>query len=207
MDYILFGKASVIGLSIAAPVGPIGLLCMQRTLLGGTKAGLSCGLGAATADAIYGAIGAFGLTAATQLFTSLTTPLALFGGLFLIWMGFQLLRVSTASKAASINGGEGASSIKAFGSTMLLTLANPMTILSFVAVFSALNGSMALSTGSATTMVVGVFAGSAAWWLMLSVVVSLIRHKIDPSVMGLINKAAGGLLLLFGAWQLQSILF
>ncbi|WP_261844820.1 LysE family translocator [Aliamphritea ceti] len=203
MDYVLLTKASVIGLSIAAPVGPIGLLCMQRTLISGAKTGLACGLGAATADAIYGAIGAFGLTAVTQIFTTAATPLALFGGLFLIWMGYQLLRTSANTKAASLQ--VGTSNIQAFISTMALTLANPMTILSFIAVFSALSGSMMLNTQSAMTMVTGVFLGSAIWWLMLSTSVSIIRHKIHASTIELISKAAGVLLLGFGGWQILSV--
>lgn len=205
MDYLLFGKASIIGLSIAAPVGPIGLLCMQRTLASGVKTGFACGLGAATADAICGAIGAFGLTAITQLFTSISKPLALFGGVFLVWMGIQLIRTRSEVKAAVP--ASSVSSMKAFGTTMLLTLASPMTILSFVAVFSALSGSMELSPRSATTMVMGVFVGSAFWWLILAVLVSFVRHKIDSIAMHRIAQAAGALLLAFGGWQIQSTLF
>lgn len=205
MDYLLFGKASVIGLSIAAPVGPIGLLCMQRTLAGGMSAGFVSGLGAASADAIYGAIGAFGLSAVTQLFTELATPLALFGGLFLLWMGVRLLRASAASEPAGSASRHGA--ISAFGSTFLLTLANPMTILSFVAVFSALGGSQQLSSELATTMVVGVFTGSALWWLALAVGVSLLRHRIEAAAMRRISQLAACLLIAFALWQLQSVLW
>lgn len=205
MDYLLFTKASVIGLSIAAPVGPIGLLCMQRTLLNGAKTGFACGLGAASADAIYGAIGAFGLTTVTQLFTSLSKPLALFGGAFLIWMGIQFLRAKSEAKAAAFV--SNSSTLAAFGSTMALTLANPMTILSFIAVFSALSGSMEVSPESATIMVIGIFFGSAIWWLMLSACVSKVRQKIDTVAMNRISKAAGILLMAFGGWQVQSTLF
>lgn len=205
MDYLLFIKSSIIGLSIAAPVGPIGLLCMQRTLLSGAKTGFACGLGAATADAIYGAIGAFGLTAVTQLFTSIAKPLVLFGGIFLIWMGIQVLKAASDAKAAVV--ASNTSTLAAFGSTMALTLANPMTILSFIAVFSALSGSMELSPESATTMVVGVFIGSAIWWFMLSVGVSLVRHKMNKLAMNRISKAAGFLLIAFGGWQIHSTFF
>ncbi|EPJ53483.1 MAG: lysine exporter protein LysE/YggA [Osedax symbiont Rs2] len=200
MDIILLLKAAVIGLSIAAPVGPIGLLCMQRTLNGGLKVGFASGLGAASADTIYGAIGAFGLTAITQLFTSMATPLAILGGGFLIWMGIQLLRTqvqkTTSSSTSSV------SIFKSFISTLALTLANPMTIVSFIAVFSALSASVTLSYDSATTMIIGIFIGSAIWWLMLSGLVSLIRHKITALFMCRINKCAAVVLLAFGFWQL-----
>lgn len=205
MDYLLFGKASIIGLTIAAPVGPIGLLCMQRTLHSGIKTGFSCGLGAATADAIYGAIGAFGLTTVTLFFTSFSKPLALFGAVILIWMSIQFMRNESGTKAATLV--PSTNILTAFGSTMLLTLANPMTILSFLAVFSALSGGTELNPESAATMVMGVFVGSTIWWLALSVCVSLIRHKINTQTMNHISKIAGALLMAFAIWQIQRALF
>lgn len=204
MDYLLFGKAAMVGLSIAAPVGPIGLLCMQRTLLQGPRAGFVCGLGAATADAIYGAIGAFGLTAITHLFTSLSTPLTLFGGLFLAWLGFQLLR--TKPVAGSSDGSTKSSALNAYLSTLALTLTNPMTILSFLAIFAALSDTDVLAPRSASLMVLGVFFGSALWWLLLAASVSLVRHRIGSSTMLWISRSAGVFLLGFAGWQLQSIL-
>lgn len=205
MDYLLFIQAAIIGLSIAAPVGPIGVLCMQRTLQNGVKVGLACGLGAATADGIYGAIGVFGLTAVIQLFTSLAKPMAVCGGGFLLWMGFRLLTTKeVADKAAVLAFGSGI--VSAFISTMLLTLANPMTILSFVAVFSALSGAVVVDGGAAATMVFGVFAGSSLWWLMLSMAVSVVRHKIDGKALRGISKAAGLVLVLFGGWQINNVL-
>jgi len=203
MDYLLLIKASIIGLSIAAPVGPIGLLCMQRTLLNGSKVGFSCGLGAASADALYGAVGALGLTTVTQMFTSLSVPLAFLGGFFLLWLGLQLMRTKP-EQAISFND-KRLGMFTAFFSTMALTLANPMTILSFIAVFSALGGSIVLSLQTTSVMILGVFLGSAAWWLMLTLGVSIIRHKINPLMMRKINKAAGALLISFGGWQLISL--
>lgn len=202
MDYLLFFKAAVIGLSIAAPVGPIGLLCMQRTLKDGVKAGFTCGLGAATADGIYGVIGALGLTTITHLFTSFLTPLSIFGAIFLIWIGVKLLKEKPLDKGEHVVTAH--SYLKSFLSTLLLTLANPLTILSFIAVFSALS-THTLNSTSVTTMVMGVFIGSTLWWLLLSCGVSVVRHKIDNSSMQMINKVAGLLLLLFGCWQLTRI--
>jgi len=205
VDFLLFGKASVIGLLIAAPVGPIGLLCVQRTLERGPKIGIASGLGAATADAVYGAIGAAGLTALIQLFTTLSKPLAVFGALFLAWMGLRLLQTPATGRPATTSKGTGV--LPAFSSTLVLTLANPMTILSFIAVFAALGGGQEPTPSTAMVMVSGIFSGSLLWWLILTGSVTLVRHKIGDSTLALIQKAAGALLLGFSGWQIYTTLF
>ncbi|PFH10770.1 threonine/homoserine/homoserine lactone efflux protein [Collimonas sp. PA-H2] len=203
MDVALFLKAALIGLSIAAPVGPVGLLCIQRTIAHGPRIGFASGLGAATADATYGAIGAFGLATVTNYFVTLTTPLALFGALFLGWMGIKLLRAAPPAGAASAANGVFAG--KAFVSVFILTLANPMTILSFIAVFAAIAGPAANAPSAARIMVLGVFCGSAFWWLLLACGVATVRHKIGPGTMTLINRIGGCILLGFAGWQLVRI--
>jgi len=205
VDFLLFGKASVIGLLIAAPVGPIGLLCIQRTLSRGPRIGIASGLGAATADAVYGAIGAAGLTAVIRLFTALSEPLAIFGALFLAWMGLRLLQTSATGRPATAS--KGAGIFSAFSSTLILTLANPATILSFIAVFAALGGSRELTPAAAMAMVSGVFSGSLLWWLVLTGSITLVRHKIKASSVNMIRKAAGVLLLGFAGLQICTTLF
>ena len=204
VELILFGKASVVGLSIAAPVGPIGLLCIQRTLSRGARIGVASGLGAATADAIYGAIGAAGLTAVVQLFTAVSQPLAVLGALFLAWMGVGLLQTLATNGPAAAANTDGICA--AFGSTLLLTLANPMTILSFIAVFAALGGSQGPAPAAMATMVAGVFCGSALWWLILTGSITLIRHKLKDSTLTLISRGAGALLIGFAGWQIYATL-
>lgn len=204
MELVLFGKASVVGLLIAAPVGPIGLLCIQRTLSRGARIGVASGLGAASADAIYGAIGAAGLTAVIQLFTALSQPLAILGALFLAWMGVQLVQTPAAHGPAAASNADGI--FVAFGSTLLLTLANPMTILSFIAVFAALGGSHHLASSAMATMVAGVFFGSALWWLILTGSITLVRHKLKESALTLISRGAGALLIGFAGWQIYATL-
>lgn len=196
MGWVLVAKAMLVGLLIAAPVGPIGLLCMQRTLASGMLAGFLSGLGAASADAVYGAIGALGLVAVTQQFTALAQPMALAGALLLGWLSWQAWCTPLVTKAAVA----GRSSL--FFSTMLLTLANPMTILSFTAVFSSLGGAMAVEGHSAFLMVVGIFIGSALWWLMLALVVGQLRHRISGAWMQRISRGAAVLLALFAIGQL-----
>lgn len=200
MDVLLFLKSALIGLSIAAPVGPIGLLCIQRSLAHGTHIGFISGLGAAAADACYGAVGAFGIGAITRHFVELATPLALAGALFLAWMGLKMLGATPPERAA--NAVDPARALPAFASVFVLTLSNPLTILSFIAIFATLAGGSPLSAASATLMVVGVFCGSAAWWLMLALGIATIRHRLDARAMRWIDRIAGGCLLAFAVWQL-----
>jgi len=204
VDFVLFTKALMVGFAIAAPVGPIGLICIQQTLNYGAKSGLVAGLGAATADAVYGAMGAFGLTALTQALTAAAKPMTLFGVLFLSWMGVRFLlpqKKESATKSSSTR-----SLLRSFFSTFLLTITNPLTILSFIAVFASLSSSLKLDTESAGTMVLGVFLGSVIWWVSLVGGVSLVRHKIGASGMQWISRTAGIFLLGFAGWQLKTII-
>jgi len=196
----MFFKAMLIGLSIAAPVGPIGLLCIQRTLAHGAGVGFVSGLGAATADGFYGAVGAFGLAAITHFFVALRLPLALGGAGLLGWMGIQMLRAAAPSRAAQAADPMGYA--QAYGSVALLTLANPMTIMSFVAVFAVLGGRSGVDSSSGGVMVAGVFLGSAVWWLSLALGVHAVRQRIGAATMRWINRLAGSLLIAFAAWQL-----
>ncbi|MBT3206247.1 MAG: LysE family transporter [Gammaproteobacteria bacterium] len=204
MDYLLFSKAIFVGFAIAAPVGPIGLICIQRTLIQGSKSGLASGFGAATADAIYGAIGAFSLTALTHVLTSAAKPLAIFGIIFLIWLGVKFLRSDNQNQVTQEVLSNNA--LVSFVSTFLLTIANPITILSFIAVFASMGGNMSLDTGSAGIMVLGVFLGSVVWWLSLVAVVTLIKHKINSDTLKWISRTAGIFLLGFAGWQLMVLI-
>lgn len=204
MDSALFLKSLFIGLSIAAPVGPIGLLCIQRTLAHGRTIGFLSGLGAALADACYGAIGALGVSAVIASMVAARVPLALGGAAFLAWMGIQLLRAPVATQARSAQ--DATTPLKAMLSVFALTLANPMTILSFIAVFASVATGHVGGAGTATSMVLGVFLGSALWWLGLSTGVSMVRHKLSARAMQFINRLSGALLLGFAAYQLSTLL-
>jgi len=195
---ISFLKALLIGVSIAAPVGPIGLLTIQRSLQLGPRAGLATGLGAAVADALYGAVGAYGVHALIQALTAARLPLALGGGAYLLWMALQLLRAPVGSAAAQA--GKPASAWRHFGSTLLLTLANPATIFSFIAIFGALAGSGAAASPAA--MVAGVFIGSALWWLLLSSGVGRLRGRFDARWQRRVNRLSAAMLGGFALWQL-----
>jgi len=195
---VLFAKALVIGFSIAAPVGPIGLLCIQRTLAGGRAMGLASGLGAAAADGVYGALAGFGVGAVTRALVAQAFWLGLAGGALLVLLGVAAMR-RPAAEAARHHAG---SRTAAFASTFALTLANPMTILSFIAVFASFGATATATTGAALEVVAGVFLGSAAWWLLLAGVVGALRARIGPATLVAINRTAGTVVVLFGLWAI-----
>jgi threonine/homoserine/homoserine lactone efflux protein len=195
----MFLQGLILGFSIAAPVGPIGLLCLQRTLAQGRRAGFISGLGAATADACYGLVAAFGLTAVISFLLGLQTWLQLGGGLFLLWLGIKTL-CAPAAPANPATAPASAGLARAFGSMFLLTLANPATILSFFAVFAGLG--ISPQRGSALPLVAGVFLGSAAWWLVLSQLAGLFRCHLQDGRLRLLNVVAGASLLALALWSL-----
>lgn len=195
---LLFTKSLWIGLSIAAPVGPIGLLTIQRTLEQGVRAGLATGLGAAAADACYGALGAFGSRLVIEALGAARPLLALLGGAVLLWLAWQLWRTEPAARAAVVP--DGRTLWRHFGGTFMLTLANPATIFSFIAIFGAL---AARSSGAASPwpMIGGVFCGSALWWLLLCALVGRWRHGFDAAWRRRINRGSALVLAGFGLWQ------
>lgn len=181
MDFWYLVRGMIIGFSIAAPVGPIGVLCIRRTLAEGRVSGLLSGLGAATADGMYGVIAAFGLTYISNILIGYQSSIRLVGGLFLCYLGLKIC-FSRPAEAPALAGGDGL--LGAYVSTLVLTLTNPMTILSFTAVFAGLGlGTATGDYGSAALLVLGVFSGSAAWWLILSGGVSLFRSKFTPQTL------------------------
>src|SRR3972149_1732210 len=177
MDLPFFLKGCIIGFSIAAPVGPIGVLCIKRTLHAGRLAGLFSGLGAALADAFYGMIAAFGLSALAELLLAAQWWLRLLGGLFLLYLSIKIFLEKPKSIDSDVNERR---FVKDFTSTFALTLTNPMTIFSFMAVFAGLGlGSESKNFQDAFLLVLGVFIGSGCWWLLLSELVTLFRKKIS----------------------------
>lgn len=198
----LFAQSVAIGLSIAAPVGPIGLLTIQRTLQSGPAVGLATGLGAAAADAVYGAVGAFGVTALIAALTAARTPLVVGGGAFLLWMAWGIWRAPVVERAADLRGG--ADLLRCFAGTFVLTLSNPATILSFIAVFGALAGRVAV--GSPWVMIAGVLLGSALWWLLLTALVGRFRERFDSRWRRRVNRVSALVLAGFACWQLVGLL-
>jgi threonine/homoserine/homoserine lactone efflux protein len=203
LDPRLIITGFVIGFSIAAPVGPIGVLCIRRTLAEGRLHGLVSGLGAATADAIYGCIAGFGLTFISDLLVKEQFWLRLVGGVFLCFLGVRTLLAKPRETEQS---DKRTGLLGAYGSTFALTLTNPVTILSFAAIFAGVGvGSTIVDYGSASLLVFSVFAGSASWWLILSGTVNLLRKKVTPQVLTWINRVSGAIILGFGVLVLVSL--
>lgn len=198
-QFSLFLRAFIIGISIAAPVGPIGVLCIRRTLSNGRLAGFISGMGAASADMTYGAIAAFGLTAITSLLVNNAFWLKLIGGLFLLYLGIKTFFEKPAEKSTEASQG---GLLNMFTSTFVLTITNPMTILAFAAIFA---GTMlGQNNDSPLLMVAGVFAGSAAWWLTLSFGVGILRDQLTHTHMAWINRISGTIIVAFGLYALLS---
>lgn len=195
-------KGIGVGLAVAAPVGPIGLLCIKRTLADGRASGLASGLGAASADAVYGFMVAAGL-AATGILISYAEPMKLFGGAMIALLGLLSLRAflkgaGSVAKPAEAKAANGL--IPAFATTFALTISNPMTILAFVALVAGLGASAASSPGAAYILVLGVFLGSTFWWLFLVTAASIARSRITPSATRWLDLISGLVLLIWGIW-------
>ena len=203
MTFNFFFKGLVIGFSIAAPVGPIGVLCIRRSLVEGRFVGFVTGLGAATADAMYGCIAAFGLTAISSFLVGQRFWLGLFGGFFLCCLGVRTYISRPVEQAAAVRA-EGL--VSAYFSTLLLTLTNPLTILSFIAVFAGFGLGVAPDYFAAITLVIGVFLGSASWWLLLSGGVGMLQSRVSASWMQTVNRLSGSLLFAFGLYALFTVL-
>lgn len=201
-------QSFLIGISIAAPVGPIGILCIRRTLAEGRLAGLISGLGAATADAFYGAIAAFGLTFISLFLIQQNFWLKLGGGLFLILLGIRTFFAPPKIRDLKLNSDNKQSSlISFFTSTFFLTITNPLTILAFAAIFASLGGNETNTRRDylvSTIMVLGIFLGSCAWWFILSGLTAYFRGRLNKNAMIWINRISGAIITGFGIFTLAS---
>ena len=197
-------KGFIIGLSISVPVGPIGILCIRRTLAQGRMVGFLSGLGAATADAFYGAIAGFGITFLVNFLIGRQIWLHLIGGALLCILGIKTFLSKPAEQGVPV---EGNSRWHAYLSTFFLTLTNPLTIIFFVAVFAGLG----VGTGGehflfAGILVLGIFIGSAMWWLVLSGFTGLLQKLLSPRRLQWLNRISGLIILGFGLFALLGLL-
>ncbi len=197
MDSTFFIKGLIFGFSIALPVGPIGILCIRRSLAGGWTAGLLTGLGAATADAFYGSLAGFGLAGITGLVVGQRTWVQILGGLFLCYLGLRIFGSNVDEKSMAESFSRPA---RGYFSALFLTLTNPMTIFSFTAAFAGM-GLGVVDTGhhmASGWLVAGVFTGSMAWWIILSSISGIFKANLNATAMKWINRISGTLLTSFG---------
>jgi threonine/homoserine/homoserine lactone efflux protein len=205
VDTAVFLRGLAIGFGIAAPVGPIGILCIRRTLADGRAVGFAAGLGAATADALYGAVAAFGLTLVSSALVGQRAWLQAVGGVFLCYLGVRIWMAAPASTAGAARPEPGL--VSAWATTFALTVTNPTTILSFAAIFAGLGlGGAAGGYFPATLMVAGVFLGSAFWWLLLSTGVGFLRSSITLAHLRWVNRSAAAIITALGIGALLSLL-
>lgn len=211
MDYVyLVASGFVIGLIVAVPIGPVNIICIRRTLAYGSVNGFVSGLGAALGDAIFAIVTGFGLTAIAQLIKGFSMWLELAGSAMLLIFGYRIYFAAPPSRVEDKVEGQGRSSLAAaMASTLALTVTNPATLLAFTALiagFGGIAGARQPTFGSASFLVIGVAAGSTAWWLMLTTLVGLLHARIDDQVMRLINKTTGFAIAAFGAAVLTHLI-
>lgn len=188
-------RTFVIGVIVAAPVGAMAILAIQRTLAHGWRGGLATGAGIATADAAYAALAAFGVSALSTVMVEYQAPLRIVGGLGLVWLGWRALR---ARPRATVEEPPTRSTAAMYGSAVGLTLTNPLTIMAFAAVFAGAGLVVEPGAGMAALATAGVALGSLAWWLLLTSVVMLVRRAISDRVLVIVNRVAGALLIALG---------
>lgn len=189
---MLLLKSIILGFSISAPVGPIGLLCIQRSLAQGRTAGFLTGFGAVAANIVYASIAVLGFSAVSAFLIQYELLLKIAGTIFLLYLGVKTILKKVPNQAAKL---AGESKMAMFASTFFLMITNPVTILNFTAMFAGLGfGESQMSLQIAMLLISGVFIGATFWWMFLSIVVSLLTKSIRPHL-ATINKLAGLLII------------
>lgn len=202
---IPFLRGIAIGFAIAAPIGPVGILCIRKALADGRLAAFVAGLGAALADSLFGAVAAFGIGAVMGFINGQMAILKIIGGVFMLWLGIHTWR--SAAIMVEAGPGKGPGMLRDFLSTFAITATNPGTIFGVAGVFAALGPMGRPGIGLPTVLLVaGIFTGSALWWLTLSALASAARNRFTPERMRLFNHLSGGMLMVFGLVALGSLL-
>jgi threonine/homoserine/homoserine lactone efflux protein len=199
----LFFKGLAFGFVLAATVGPMWVLCLRRTLAFGAATGLASGMGIAVADGFYGAVAAFGLTAISGILLQYRFGIGLGGVAFLLYLGVKTL---LARPAVGDETSRPTGLAQAFASTLLLTLANPPTILAFAAIFAGLGLAARVDYAAAAMVTAAVFLGSASWWLLLAAFAGRLRAQLGSGLLRGINLVSGITILGFAAWQAARLL-
>jgi threonine/homoserine/homoserine lactone efflux protein len=202
MEMSFLWRGMAVGLSIAAPIGPLGILCIRRTLASGMRYGVVTGLAVASADAVYGAVAGFGLGAVSGLLLSHQTAIAVAGGAFLAYLGVRLCLSSPGEEPQTVGD---AGLAACFTSAFLLTVASPVTLLYFAAAFARFDPSTAIGPASAVGLVAGVFLGSALWWLFLSGAVRCFRRGMTVRRLLWVNRVSGLCLIAFALVTIASL--
>lgn len=199
---MMFLKGLAFGFVLAATVGPMWVLCFRRTVASGALTGFASGMGIAVADGLYGAVAAFGLTAISGFLLGYRFWIGLVGGAFLVYLGVRTLLARPVEARAESSE---KSLLAAFLSTLGLTLTNPPTILAFAAIFAGLGLASSADYRAAALIVLGVFLGSAAWWVILAASTAKLRGRFGPNLVRAVNVVSGTSILGFAAWQIAAL--
>lgn len=195
MDILVLLKGFVIGFTIAASIGPIGILCIKRSLANGFFAGFFSGMGVATADGAYGGVAAFGLTFISSFLIKQQIWLQVFGVIFLLYLGIKIFSEKTKENTEKV---QSKGFFKDYLTMLILTIVNPMTILMFTAAFASFGDSLSSKSYlSASILTLGVFLGSAALYIMLSIIFGLFHKRLKSNIIVLVNKISGGIIIGF----------
>jgi len=206
MLFVFLLKGIAVGFVIALPVGPVGVLCVRRTIFEGRLFGFLSGLGAATADTLFGIIAGFGLTVVSDVLIEYQNWLRGGGGFFLVYLGASALMKRVERVEKPENSAENL--FGAYFSTFVLTITNPVTILAFLGIFAAVGFTGAEATlGRAAMLVAGVMLGSLIWWLGLSLGAGLFRKSFREIHLVWLNRISGGILVLSGIGLLISLAY
>jgi threonine/homoserine/homoserine lactone efflux protein len=200
---VLLLEGILIGFVVAVPVGPLGLLCINRALALGAVCGLASGLGVATADALAAGIAALGITLISGFLVEHQTALRFLGGIFLCYLGYKIYctRPRTQPPPSNVGG-----LFSAYATTFVLTFSNPVTILSFVAIYAGWGvESLRGHYLGAAVLSLGVFLGSALWWVLMFVGLSLFHEIFSARVLGVVHKVSGTIIAGFGVILLLSL--
>ncbi|NTU72146.1 MAG: LysE family transporter [Coriobacteriia bacterium] len=189
-------RTYIVGIAVAAPVGAMGVLCIQRVLAHGWRGGLATGLGIATADGLYAGFAAFGVSAVSQYLIILQAPLRIGGGVVLLWLGWRAIVTPPAHDAAKVADASRFGVL--YASAVGLTLTNPMTVMAFAAVFASAGLVAQPGLGSALLATAGVAAGSLSWWVVLSTGTAMARHAAGDTLLVWVNRVSGAVIALFG---------
>ena len=208
LDIGLIASGMAIGLAVAAPIGPVNLVVIRRTLRFGKLNGLVSGSGAALGDGVFAAMAAFSMTAAIDFFLRYELWLQGVGGMFLLFLGFRTLMTHPHLEEAETENVSGVTA-RVFLATFALTITNPATMLGFIAIFGGIAGlsSAGQGIGHAAVLTGAVIAGSMLWWFGLSQFVSLFRQRMSDHLLEIINRVSGCLIVAFGVLVLARVLF
>ncbi|MBP3356436.1 MAG: LysE family transporter [Rikenellaceae bacterium] len=201
---VMLLRGIVVGLLVSIPLGPVGVLCIQRTLSKNRRSGFASGLGAATADTLFATVAFFFLSMVVSFIESNMVLVKVVGGICVVIVGVHIFMANPAVQIRRNRAGR-SNLWQDYISVLLITLANPALVLVFVALFAAFGIDSTAGLPKGLFMIAGVFGGACSWWFLLTMVVNLVRRKFRPRHLLWINRVSGAVIVILGAAAILSI--